>query len=109
MHFSGPRLHDTIIIFVILIKREFIEDPEADEHGDGHAQGEPADVDCGISFIAEQLSPPDFKMNVDHGVFDYIFWTFGRFYDAGAEEKDDVYDKLSISRSLVRRCQVMII
>jgi hypothetical protein len=40
-------------------------------------------------------------MIVDHGVFDYMFGSFGCFDDAGAEEEDDVDNKLYVRSSLV--------
>jgi hypothetical protein len=61
------------VILMIVIKGEFVGDPEPDEQGDGHAGSEACDIEEGIPFVPGKMTPGDAEIVFEHGWLRFRF------------------------------------
>jgi len=54
------------VIGVVVVIRQFIPDPEADEKSDGDADGKANGVDKGIPLAPEEIAPRDEDIVLEH-------------------------------------------
>jgi len=53
-------------VLVELVKAQFIQYPDADEQTAGQAKSQPGDIDEGITFMAFDVTPDNFKIIFQH-------------------------------------------
>ena len=53
------QLPDRFVVFVVVVEGELVVDPESNEHGDAHTEGETADVYKRVAFVAEEVPQTD--------------------------------------------------
>ena len=52
----------------IVVEADLVDDPEADEEADGHAGGEPDDIDGGIAFVTAKVAPGEEEIVFEHAL-----------------------------------------
>jgi hypothetical protein len=61
-------LRNAIMIRMIRIKSKFIVQPQPDQHGHCHPKSKSANIDKGVAFVLQEISPPDFYITFIHTV-----------------------------------------
>ena len=61
-------LDDAAMVAMVVVKGEFVGDPQADEQGDGHTGGEAGDIDKRIRLVSLQVTYGDGKKVSEHAV-----------------------------------------
>ena len=61
-------LHDLVTVRNALIDRKLVDGPNADDHGNRHAGGQPEDIDKGVATILAQLAEGEVKIVFEHAL-----------------------------------------
>ncbi len=52
----------------VMIESSFVRDPETDDKGDGHADGEAGDIDCRVAPVFQQVAPGEEEVVLEHAL-----------------------------------------
>src|SRR5688572_29841281 len=75
------------MVFVHGVKRQLVVYPEADQHGDRHADGDSAAVDDGIALVFNQVPETDLEVAFIHTELVCVAVGLRRTNDAGTEKQ----------------------
>ena len=61
-----PGFGEAAVVGGIVVEGCFVRDPESDDKGDGHSNGEAGDIDGGVAAVFQQVAPGKEKVVFEH-------------------------------------------
>ena len=77
---------NAISFLMVIVERSFVLNIHKDQHAASDADSESKDIDSGITFLLQQVSPADDNVTLKHDVRVCVICSFNGSYDASPEK-----------------------